>query len=344
MLQHQDKLYVGIDLHKSYSYITVMDKAGYIQYQGKHYHQDKTLIPKLKSFSKPLIASIESTYGWYSAADELEEAGIEYVLAHPAKINAIAGSKKTDKGDSQIMADLHRTNLLPKSYAPRKAIRELKQLVRFSIHLVRQLTRIRVLIRDILQKQRLTCPYTDILGKKSLVWLQAQDHRPVYKKQIKTLLNQAHTNQQELDSYNQIIKNWSKQDKTAKLLQTIPGIGSIVAVVLAVEICNLDRFTNGRSLASYCGVVPSVKSSGGKTYLGKTSKYSNPYLRWALAEAVNHLIKKDPTVKAKYDKLVVSKGKSKAKVAMMNKLARIIFAVLIPIGIRITCWIWFLTE
>ena len=328
MLQHHDRLYAGIDLHKSYSYITVMDQLGYIQYQGKHKHKEKTLIPKLKSFSKPLIVSMESTYGWYSQADELEEAGIKYILAHPAKINAIAGKKKTDKGDSRIMADLHRTRLLPQSYAPPKAIRELKQLVRFRIQLVRQQTRVRTLIRDILQKQRLDCPYTDVLGKKSLIWLKAQLHRPVYKRQIQTLLNQAATNQQELDSYNQLIKAWSKKDKTATLLQSIPGIGSIVAVVLAVEIGSLDRFANGRSFASYCGVTPSVKSSGGKTYLGKTNKHANPYLRWSLAEAVNHLIRKDPTVKEKYDRLVVAKGKSKAKVAMMNKLARIIYAVI----------------
>jgi len=75
-------------------------------------------------------------------------------------------------------------------------------------------------------------------------------------------------------------------------------------------------------------VVPSVKSSGDKTYLGRTGKRGNKYLRLALTEAAPHLIRKDPLIKAFYQRLKSSKGASKAKVAVMNKLSRIIYVIL----------------
>ena len=327
MLPPSKRWYAGVDLHKSYSYVTVMDKEGVVEYQGKHKHKDQSLVPVLKRFSG-LVASIESTYGWYSQADEFESHSIPFVLAHPTKINAIAGKKKTDKGDSKILADLHRTNLLPQSFVPTKPQRELRQLVRFRIQLVQNQTVIKTRIRDLLVKQRLNCQFSDILGQKSRAWLASQALSPVYRKQINSLLRQADTNGDELLTYNKIITTWSKQDFQARLLQTIPGIGPVVSVLIVSEIGSIDRFPNPRAFASYCGVTPSVKSSGGKTFLGKTNKHANPYLRWCLAEAVVHLVKKDPVAGFKYARLWATKGKGKAKVAMMNKLARIIYSIL----------------
>lgn len=328
MLQRQDCWYAGIDLHKSYSYVTVMDQSGEIKYQGRHNHDEESLVPTLKSFSRSVVASLESTYGWYAQADELEANEIPFVLAHPAKINAIAGKKKTDKEDSRIMADLHRTNLLPQSFVPTKPRRELRQLVRFRIQLVQSQSIVKTRIRDLLLKQRLVCTYHDILGKKSLDWLGQQSMAPVYRKQIKSLLKQAFLIQEQLEDYNKIMITWSRKDPQAQLLKSIPGIGPIISVLIMSEIGTIDRFDNSRSFAAYCGVTPSVRSSGGKTYLGRSNKHANPYLRWCLAEAVTHLIKRDPVIKQKYDQLVKSKGKGKAKVAIMNKTARIIFAVL----------------
>lgn len=329
MLSNNDNcLYAGIDLHKSYSYMTVMDKDGYIHHQGKHKHTDQTLVPTLKSFPQPVMASMESTYGWYAQADELTQANITFVLAHPTKINAIAGKKKTDKEDAKILADLHRTNLLPRSYIPTKAERDLRQIVRFRLQLVHARSQAKTRIRDLLQKQRLVCPYGDVMGKKGLEWLKQQDYPPVYGKQINSLIRQARQLSDEVKDYDGLIHAWAKHEPKTKLLQSVPGIGKLFSVMVLVEMGSIDRFRNGRAFASYCGVTPRVKSSGGKTYLGRTSQHGNPYLRLVLAEAVTHLIKTDPVIKQKYDQLVEHKGKGKARVAMMNRLARIIHSVL----------------
>ena len=133
---------------------------------------------------------------------------------------------------------------------------------------------------------------------------------------------------EDIEAYTKKVAEQSDDNPTAKLLESIPGIGDLLALLLAVEIGDISRFSNDRALASYAGLVPSVSSSGDKTHLGETSNKSNPYIRWALAEAVSHVVKKDPVYKAFYDKLESKKGKSKARMAIMHKLVRAIFVML----------------
>jgi transposase len=72
-----------------------------------------------------------------------------------------------------------------------------------------------------------------------------------------------------------------------KLLMTAPGIGSILAVALAMEIGDVKRFPGPEHLASYAGTVPRIKSSGRKSFLGKVRPDVNHYLKWAFVEAGN---------------------------------------------------------
>lgn len=246
----------------------------------------------------------------------------------PLRLTPLPVRRRLIKRTQKILADLHRTNLLPQAFVPSKPQREWRQPVRFRLQLVQTQTILKTRLRDLLQKQRLTCPYQDILGQKSLVWLDEQSMPVVYQTQLHSLLNQAHLLKQEITAYDRAIHAWAKQDPCAKLLQSIPGIGPIITGVIMAEVGDISRFPTARCFAAYCGVTPSVKASGGKTYLGKTNKHASSYLRWCLAEAVVHIHKRDPVMKQAYERLTTTKGKGKAKVALMNKLARIIFAVL----------------
>ena len=109
---------------------------------------------------------------------------------------------------------------------------------------------------------------------------------------------------------------------------TIPGFGELLALTLAVEIGDISRFVNDRALDSYAGVVPSVFSSGDKTYMGHTHKQGNPYIRAALAEGLYHLLRKDERMKEFYEKIQTHKGTAKARVATMNKILRSLYFML----------------
>lgn len=328
MITQRDCFYAGIDLHKNYAYITVMDRLGYIQHQGRFPNKENQLVPSLAQYPLPVQAVIESTYGWYWLGEQLEDAKIPYVLAHPQKVHAVVGRKKTDKEDSKALADLYRTNLLPTAYAPTPEERRLREVLRFRFRLVEQNAAIQRRLRDILAKHNLSCPYTDVLGKKAKEWFCTLPVSFPYDAEITTLMNLSAALQKEIAGYTQKVREQSVRNQTAVLLQTIPGVGDILSLLLAVEIGTIDRFRSDRALASYAGLVPSVSSSGDKTQYGSTSPKANPYIRWALAEAVIHVIRKDPAYKRFYDNLAERKGKSKAKVAAMHKLARAIFMML----------------
>lgn len=117
-------------------------------------------------------------------------------------------------------------------------------------------------------------------------------------------------------------------DERVKFLMTIPGIGNFFALLIAVEIDKIERFRNKDKLAAYCGLMPSVYSSGGKTYMGKIANCGNKYLRWALIEAVWPAIRKDLGLQVLYHKLKEHKNTNIAKVAVTRKLSAICYNVL----------------
>ena len=77
-----------------------------------------------------------------------------------------------------------------------------------------------------------------------------------------------------------------EESREAQFIRTIPGFGKYLSVLVAVEIADLTRFTDAAHLHAYAGVIPSIHSSGDKTYHRKIIRAGNRWLRWAAAEAV----------------------------------------------------------
>jgi transposase len=130
----------------------------------------------------------------------------------------------------------------------------------------------------------------------------------------------------------ELIKLQLKEDPIALCLDTIAGIGPIIATALRALVPDPSQFTNGRHFAASLGLVPSQSSSGQTIRLGKMSKRGNPYLRKTLiqgAHAVINMIgnKTDPHSCWIRD-IVERRGRCKAAVAIANKNARIAFAML----------------
>ncbi len=130
---------------------------------------------------------------------------------------------------------------------------------------------------------------------------------------------------------NQLIKQASKEHQEIKLLQSIPGFGSIVSSSFFSVIGNGKAFAKSRDVAASLGIVPRQHSTGGKTVLLGISKRGDKYLRKMLINGarsvVNHAHKKDDTLNVWVARLVDTRGSNKATVALANKLARIAWAV-----------------
>jgi transposase len=124
----------------------------------------------------------------------------------------------------------------------------------------------------------------------------------------------------EIEQLNQQVLEQAGQRPTAGLLMTHPGVGPITALATDVFLGDPKRFSDGKALASYIGIIPRENSSGGRQRLGGLSKQGNPLLRFLWCEAAVHAVRRDPELRRFYRRKLVQKGLGKARVAAARKL------------------------
>lgn len=323
--------YIGIDLHKKFSQVTVMNKQGHIKEQRKLYHDDREALKAyFGSFDHQAQATMEATRNWSWFYDLLEEVGLDAKLAHPLKTRAIAEARiKTDKLDSATLAHLDRANLIAQAYVPPAPIRQERELLRYRQSLVRVRSAIKNKIHALLDRQGVfPPPFTDLFGGAGLVFLKELKLPDIQRQNLNGYLTL-------LDQLNQLISKAFKHIRQsikdlpqAKLLMTIPGISYLTAHLLLAEIGDINRFPSHQKLCSYAGLVPSTHQSGQQCYHGRITKQGNKYIRWALVESAQVAIRHDEHLRRWYLKLSRKRGKTKAIVACARKLLVAIYHML----------------
>lgn len=321
-------LYTGLDLHKSFSYITTMNEKGEIVGQKK-LPSNGDVVDFLKGFGDPMEVAIEASPSWYWLYDRLEDEGFEVKLSHPLKTKAIASAKvKTDKVDSVTLAHLLRSDLLPLSYVPERPVRLNRELLRYRASLVKVQTGIKNKIHNILAKNNITQEYTDLFGKEGVVFLHSLSLSENYKIALEGYLAVLETVRDEIKRVSKSIEKLAGEDRDARLLMTIPGMGYYSALLTASEIGDVKRFPSAKQLCSYAGLVPSTYASGNVCFHGHITKQGSRWLRWILIEAAIHAVKRPGPLRHFYFKVERKKGGQIAKVATARKLLEWIYHIL----------------
>jgi transposase len=128
------------------------------------------------------------------------------------------------------------------------------------------------------------------------------------------------------------ILTWHRSSEASRRLETIPGIGPIIATALVASVSDPLIFKSGRELAAWIGLVPKQNSTGGKERMGRISKQGDKYLRWLLVAGAMSVIRHGR--KTNFEKnpwlanLVRRKPTKVVAVALANKIARTAWAVL----------------
>lgn len=325
--------YVGVDFHKRYSYVTIKDGEGKVVKEGIVSNRKESFKKFLDgSLRQPTKAVIETGNNWGLIYDWLEEMIDEVKLAHTAKVRAIAEAKiKTDKIDAKILADLLRADLIPEAYVPDKETRNIRRALRQRMFFVRIRSMLKNRIRMFLDRYpqiKEGYPREEIFTKQGIEWLKQIDLPKSEREMLNHEIQLLEELEEKIKLTNSLIRELAEGDERVKLLQTIPGIGKFFAVLIAYEIDKIERFRDKKKLASYMGLVPSVYSTGGKSYYGRLTKRGNKYLRWAIVEAVWPAIRRDLGLRLYYEKVKKRKGANKAKIAVARKMIGIIHRVL----------------
>jgi transposase len=128
------------------------------------------------------------------------------------------------------------------------------------------------------------------------------------------------------------IAAWHKTSDDSQRIATIPGIGTLGASALAAAIGDAKQFKSGRELAAWMGLTPRQNSSGGKERLGGITRQGNGYLRRLLVLGATGQLRagrRSQTVGGDwFGRLLTRKPARVATVALANKMARVVWAVM----------------
>jgi len=321
--------YVGIDHHRQYSHLTLMDQEGQVLRSGRIPNIQAEIEKFLEGF-EAVEAVIETGRSSYTMMDVLDEMGVTVKIAHPNEVKAIARAKiKTDKRDSEVLAHLLRMNMIPEVYRRSMENRQAQRVLRQRAFFVSAMTALKNRVYAFLAQQKEevredVARETNIFSAKGQKVLKELDLARGEKRLLEALLKTYRHLETRIEESTALVEKLYEESREAQLIRTIPGFGKYLSVLVVVEIADLARFADAAHLYAYAGVIPSTHSSGDRTHHGKIIRAGNRWLRWAAVEAVWPGIRADFDLRCFYERLARGKGANKAKVATARRLLTII--------------------
>ena len=307
--------------------------------------------------------ALESTgVYWKPVFNLLEGEGRTIVLVNPQHLKAVPG-RKTDVHDSEWLADLLRHGLVKPSFIPPAPIRELRELTRYRKTLVRERGQETQRLQKLLESAniKLSAVASDVLGASGRDMLAAllggeEDPavlaelargklraklpalrqalegrvRPYHRVLLGELLAHiAYLDEAVARLHDEIERHLAPFAAAVALLQTIPGVSATAAAAIIAEIgVDASRFPSAKHLASWAGVCPGNRQSGGKRLSGKPTK-GNVWLRAVLGEVAWAAARTRGTyLRAQFERLARRRGRKKAIVAVGHTILVIIYQLL----------------
>jgi len=309
--------------------------------------------------------AIESTGVYWKPVFNILEDALTVILINPEHARALRG-RKTDVKDAEWLADLLRHGLLKASFIPPPLIRELRELTRYRESLVREQGAVANRIQKLIESGNIKLGQvaSDALGAsgRAILWALARGENDPRKlaglargklKEKSLALERALEGRLTVNQryvLGELLQRWEELEKAdarvtseidkyvqahpklaraREILDGIPGIGLRVAEVIIAEIgIQMAVFADAAHLASWAGICPGNKATGGKRLSGRTRK-GNSYLRSALVQAAWGVsIKKNCYLSSQFFRLTKRLGRKKALVAVAHSLLVIIFHVL----------------
>jgi len=323
---------VGLDLAKRVFQVHGVDATG-----GVVVRKALRRAQVLPFFAKlpPCLVGIEACGTSHHWARELIGLGHEVRLMPPAYVKPYVKRGKTDAADAEAICEA-----VTRPTMRFVAVKSRQQQAALSMHrarnlLVKQRTQLVNMMRGLLAEFGIDIP--EGLERALLMARQVIDgvvpDVPIEAAKIIGMLSQqaldTHVRLREIDRE---LVALQRTDDVARRLATIPGIGPIGATALAASVTDPAKFRSGRQFAAWLGLTPLQSSSGGKERLGRITKMGDKYLRKLLVIGATSLVRR-----AKYNPrmvdprladLLARKPVRVATVAMANKTARIVWAVM----------------
>lgn len=358
----------GIDVHKKNVTVCVLGPIGKPEVEVRRrtfrtFTRDlKELRTWLKNCKVTEIAMESTGKYWRPVWNILEEHFEKLILVNPQHIKGLAGHK-TDPKDAQWIASLLETGKLRGSLVPPREIRELRDLTRQRVNLLEDLNRAKNRIEGLCQTGniKISSVATDLFGlsgrtmlkalvegKRDAGWMADYARGALRGKRRELefalegsftdnqrwLLNQELLQVEWLELHIQVLEREIEHrverfEEPMRRLMTIPGIDRKTVWTIVAEIgVDMSLFDDARHLASWAGLCPGNRESGGKRMSGRTRK-ANRYIRRAMCQAAwagSHT--RNTYLSAFYRRMQIRRGQQKAVMALAHHMITIVYNVL----------------
>jgi transposase len=326
----QTRHYVGLDLHSNNTYIGVIDEEDRRVFKGKFPNNLEMIEAMIEPYRESIVGVVvESTYNWYWLVDGLMDHGYKMHLAHPAAMQRYSGLKHTDdQHDAFFLATLLKLGILPEGYIYPREERQLRDLLRKRLQLVQQRS------THILSFKSLVSRNLGIsMSSNEIKKLDEDKMNDIFDNDYLALSAKANISAMNSLKW-QICEIQNKLLKAAKLkpqfekLLTVPGIGNVLAMTIALETGEINRFPSVGDFASYCRCVGSSRKSNDKVKGTNNRKNGNKYLSWAFVEAAQMAKRYCHEAKSFYMRKCIKAHKILAIKALAHKLARACYYIM----------------
>ena len=322
-------IHVGVDLHQRFCYVTAVKATGEVLRHGAVPNEADKLQQFLGALPEPAQVVVEACGFWPAFERSVRQHAARVVMVHPQRVRAIASARlKNDKVDSATLAHLSRCDLLPRAWMADADTQQLRMRVRLRIALGRQRARSKNLLQGVLHQEGLRKPVSDLFGRRGRQWLQQAELSAAGRAVVDTHLRVIETLDALIAKQEVELKCMAAVDARARWLQSIPGVGAYSALVILAEIGDIHRFADKKSLASYAGLVPRVRASGGRSSYGGITRAGSETLRWILLQVAQSAVRHSDAVSRWYEHLRHRKRAQVAKVAVARKLLSCMWALL----------------
>ncbi|MFN2503029.1 MAG: IS110 family transposase [Acidimicrobiales bacterium] len=267
---------------------------------------------------------LESTYGWYWAADVLEDLGAQVHLAHPLGNNWGNRRVKNDERDAKDLAAMLRLGRLAEGWIAPPAVRELRELVRYRYRLVMHRTSCKAQVHGVMAKNGILPARGEMWGPGGQAQLDALELPMAYSLRLESLRDLIDYYDREVAMVDRRIHLELRDDPGYGAIQKIEGVGRVLAAIFVAEIGDVSRFSSAAQLCSWAGLTPKHRESDDKVQRGAITKQGCPLVRWAAIEAISKY-RGGPKLRADYHRIAARRGKFKARVAVARKLLTLVF-------------------
>jgi transposase len=318
------KLMAGIDLHSNNSFCGIVDLDGKRVFEKRLPCNLASVLSALNPFKDRLqTIAVESTFNWYWLVDGLQDAGYNVVLAHPTEMAQYNGIKHTDdKSDAFFLAELLRLGILPTGYICDRKWRSVRDMLRRRMALVQKRTSLLLSLKSLHRRTTggdLTQGQVKALVPETAEKLFDDPSDQLVAHVQSRLLNEL------ADGIVELEKEVSKKAVDLpffSVLETLPGVGKILSITIALETVDPTRFAGPGNYASYCRCVDSRRISNGKKKGENNQKCGNKYLSWAFVEAANFSKRFDEKCRKFFDRKAAQTNNIVATKALACKLAK----------------------